>query len=167
MQASTTEYDQGTPSTTRAAFRSYDDASQSVGDYVSLLQTSPRYAGALGAGADVHAFANGLQRGGYATDATALPLRSGHEDKFPQSKADPPGLRAHGLHHIRKVNTRDSAPTRAVATPLHAGGCFESAFPSESPSRTDMLRRKTTLKKESVACSSSAFRRRLKINSNS
>jgi flagellar protein FlgJ len=68
VQASTTEYDQGTPSTTRAAFRSYGDASQSVGDYVSLLQTSPRYAGALGAGSDVHAFANGLQRGGYATD---------------------------------------------------------------------------------------------------
>ena len=68
VQANTTEYDQGTPSTTRAAFRSYGDASQSVGDYVSLLQTSPRYAGALGAGSDVHAFANGLQRGGYATD---------------------------------------------------------------------------------------------------
>ncbi len=68
VQASTTEYDQGTPGTTRAAFRSYGDAAQSVGDYVSLLQTSPRYAGALGAGADVHAFANGLQRGGYATD---------------------------------------------------------------------------------------------------
>jgi flagellar protein FlgJ len=68
VQASTTEYDQGTPGTTRAAFRSYGDAAQSVGDYVSLLQTSPRYAGALGAGSDVHAFANGLQRGGYATD---------------------------------------------------------------------------------------------------
>ena len=68
VQANTTEYDQGKPSTTRAAFRSYGDAAQSVGDYVSLLQTSPRYAGALGAGSDVHAFANGLQRGGYATD---------------------------------------------------------------------------------------------------
>jgi peptidoglycan hydrolase FlgJ len=68
VQATTTEYDQGTPNTTRAAFRSYGDASQSVGDYVSLLQTSPRYAGALGAGSDVHAFASGLQRGGYATD---------------------------------------------------------------------------------------------------
>jgi peptidoglycan hydrolase FlgJ len=68
VQASTTEYDQGTPGTTRAAFRSYGDAAQSVGDYVSLLQTSPRYAGALGTGSDVHAFANGLQRGGYATD---------------------------------------------------------------------------------------------------
>jgi len=68
VQASTTEYDQGTPGTTRAAFRSYGDTAQSVGDYVSLLQTSPRYAGALGTGSDVHAFANGLQRGGYATD---------------------------------------------------------------------------------------------------
>jgi flagellar protein FlgJ len=68
VQASTTEYDQGTPGTTRAAFRSYGDAAQSVGDYVSLLQTTPRYAGALGTGSDVHAFANGLQRGGYATD---------------------------------------------------------------------------------------------------
>jgi flagellar protein FlgJ len=68
VQASTTEYDQGTPGTTRAAFRSYGDAAQSVGDYVSLLQTSPRYAGALGTGSDVHAFASGLQRGGYATD---------------------------------------------------------------------------------------------------
>src|ERR1700691_3423157 len=68
VQATTTEYDQGTPSSTPAAFRSYDDTAQSVGDYVSLLQTSPRYAGALGTGSDVHAFANGLQRGGYATD---------------------------------------------------------------------------------------------------
>jgi flagellar protein FlgJ len=68
VQANTTEYDQGTPATTRAAFRSYGDAAHSVGDYVSLLQTSPRYAGALGTGSDVHAFANGLQRGGYATD---------------------------------------------------------------------------------------------------
>src|ERR1700691_5105811 len=68
VQATTTEYDQGIPSSTPAAFRSYDDTAQSVGDYVSLLQTSPRYAGALGTGSDVHAFANGLQRGGYATD---------------------------------------------------------------------------------------------------
>jgi flagellar protein FlgJ len=68
VQATTTEYDRGTPSTTQAAFRSYGDAAQSVGDYVSLLRTSPRYASALGAGSDVQAFATGLQRGGYATD---------------------------------------------------------------------------------------------------
>jgi peptidoglycan hydrolase FlgJ len=33
-----------------------------------LLQNSPRYAGALGTGADAQAFGSGLQRGGYATD---------------------------------------------------------------------------------------------------
>jgi len=68
VQASTTEYVQGAPTRTQAAFRSYGSAAQSVGDYVSLLQTSPRYASALGAGTDVQAFASGLQRGGYATD---------------------------------------------------------------------------------------------------
>jgi peptidoglycan hydrolase FlgJ len=68
VEATTTEYDQGTPVSTRAAFRSYGDAAQSVGDYVSLLRGSPRYAGALGAGSDVQAFGAGLQRGGYATD---------------------------------------------------------------------------------------------------
>ncbi len=68
VAATTTEYQQGAPVSTQAAFRSYDSPAQSVGDYVSLLRTSPRYASALGAGSDVQAFASGLQRGGYATD---------------------------------------------------------------------------------------------------
>jgi len=68
VQATTTEFDQGTPASTSAAFRSYGSAAQSVGDYVSLLRGSPRYAGALGTGSDVQAFGTGLQRGGYATD---------------------------------------------------------------------------------------------------
>jgi flagellar protein FlgJ len=68
VQAPTTEYDQGTPVSTQAAFRSYGGAAQSVEDYVSLLRNSPRYAAALGAGSNVQAFGSGLQRGGYATD---------------------------------------------------------------------------------------------------
>jgi flagellar protein FlgJ len=68
VQATTTEFDQGAPGSTQAAFRSYGSAAQSVGDYVSLLRGSARYAGALGAGSDVQAFGSGLQRGGYATD---------------------------------------------------------------------------------------------------
>jgi len=68
VQANTTEYAQGAAARTQAAFRSYGSAAQSVGDYVSLLSTSPRYASALGTGADVQAFASGLTRGGYATD---------------------------------------------------------------------------------------------------
>jgi flagellar protein FlgJ len=68
VAATTTEFDQGTPVSTQAAFRSYGGAAQSVEDYVSLLRNSPRYAGALGAGSNVQAFGSGLQRGGYATD---------------------------------------------------------------------------------------------------
>jgi len=33
-----------------------------------LLQSNPRYAGALGTGTDTQAFGAALQRGGYATD---------------------------------------------------------------------------------------------------
>jgi flagellar protein FlgJ len=51
-----------------APFRSYADATQSFQDYVSLLRNNPRYAAALNTGGDAHAFATGLQRGGYATD---------------------------------------------------------------------------------------------------
>jgi flagellar protein FlgJ len=68
VQSTTTEYSQGAPARRQAAFRSYSNAAQSVGDYVSLLSSSQRYAGALGTGANVQAFASGLQRGGYATD---------------------------------------------------------------------------------------------------
>jgi flagellar protein FlgJ len=39
-----------------------------VQDYVRLIRDNPRYADALNTGGDVQAFANALQRGGYATD---------------------------------------------------------------------------------------------------
>jgi flagellar protein FlgJ len=51
-----------------AGFRAYASPEQSMRDYVGLLKGSPRYAGALGTGSDVGAFARGLARGGYATD---------------------------------------------------------------------------------------------------
>jgi flagellar protein FlgJ len=69
VQAPTTEVAAaGTPIGLTAPFRSYADATQSFQDYVSLLRSNPRYAGALNTGSDAHAFAAGLQRGGYATD---------------------------------------------------------------------------------------------------
>jgi flagellar protein FlgJ len=58
----------GTSTSVVAPFRSYADATQSFQDYVSILRNNPRYAAALNTGADAHAFATGLQRGGYATD---------------------------------------------------------------------------------------------------
>ncbi|WP_374249574.1 flagellar assembly peptidoglycan hydrolase FlgJ [Thermomonas sp.] len=67
VSSATHEYVDGTRVTTRAAFRSYDNAADSFADYTRVLQ-NPRYAEARGSGGDVHHFARALQRAGYATD---------------------------------------------------------------------------------------------------
>jgi flagellar protein FlgJ len=68
VNALTTEVSQGQASVLPQAFRAYDSMQQGVSDYVALLQNSSRYRGALNTGSDITAFANGLARGGYATD---------------------------------------------------------------------------------------------------
>jgi peptidoglycan hydrolase FlgJ len=68
VKALTAEVSQGSTSVLPQAFRSYDSLQQGVSDYVALLQNNGRYRGALNTGSDVTAFANGLARGGYATD---------------------------------------------------------------------------------------------------
>lgn len=68
VSASTREYQNGTAINITTQFRAYDSREQSFQDYVSMLRDSPRYAGALNTGSNVHAFASALQRGGYATD---------------------------------------------------------------------------------------------------
>lgn len=64
----TREFQNGVASNTTAQFKAYATPTQSFQDYVALLRNNPRYAAALNTGSDVHAFAAGLQRGGYATD---------------------------------------------------------------------------------------------------
>jgi len=68
VSARTTEYGGGTAANVPQSFRAYSSLQQGVNDYVTLLQRSPGYQGALGSGDDTHAFASALQRGGYATD---------------------------------------------------------------------------------------------------
>jgi len=68
VQANTEEFSGETASRVDANFRAYGSARESVEDYVRLIRDNPRYAGALNTGSDVQAFANALQRGGYATD---------------------------------------------------------------------------------------------------
>jgi peptidoglycan hydrolase FlgJ len=68
VTSSTTEFNAGVAGRENARFRAYESAEGSVKDYVSLLRDNPRYAAALNTGTDVRAFANALQRGGYATD---------------------------------------------------------------------------------------------------
>lgn len=66
--ATTTEYVNGAPLKTRERFRAYPDAASAFQDYARVLLENPRYRGALNTGNDAQAFAEGLARGGYATD---------------------------------------------------------------------------------------------------
>lgn len=64
----TTEYEQGEASQRREAFRSYAGPREAFQDFTRLMQSSPRYQGALQTGADALAYGRALQKGGYATD---------------------------------------------------------------------------------------------------
>ena len=64
--AATTEYRQGKAVRANQGFRSYDDYGQAFDDYARLLGS--RYAPAVNAGKDAHAFTQALAAGGYATD---------------------------------------------------------------------------------------------------
>jgi peptidoglycan hydrolase FlgJ len=67
-ESATTEYVGGAAVKTKERFRSYPDGASAFRDYARMLLDNPRYKGAIGAGNDAHAFAQGLARGGYATD---------------------------------------------------------------------------------------------------
>ena len=64
----TTEFVDGVARDEQARFRAYGSVAENVTDYVRVLRDNPRYADALGTGGNVRAFADALQRGGYATD---------------------------------------------------------------------------------------------------
>lgn len=64
----TTEVIDGQARKVVAKFRAYDSYEASFLDYAKLMTNSPRYAPVLAAGDSASAFAQGLQRAGYATD---------------------------------------------------------------------------------------------------
>ncbi|MBU0602990.1 MAG: flagellar assembly peptidoglycan hydrolase FlgJ [Gammaproteobacteria bacterium] len=68
VNARTSEHVDGEDVSIDAAFRCYPDTASAFRDYTRLLVDNPRYAGALNAGGNARAFADGLARGGYATD---------------------------------------------------------------------------------------------------
>jgi len=67
-QAATTEYEQGEAKQRTEGFRAYPDAASSFRDFTALMMSNPRYQGVLHSGDNAAAYAQGLQRGGYATD---------------------------------------------------------------------------------------------------
>ncbi|NHZ38408.1 flagellar assembly peptidoglycan hydrolase FlgJ [Massilia rubra] len=64
----TTEFEHGTAVKKTERFRSYPDQAAAFRDYAQMLLDNPRYAAAIGTGSDAGAFAQGLAKGGYATD---------------------------------------------------------------------------------------------------
>jgi flagellar protein FlgJ len=68
VTSATREFQRGDMVSAHSAFRAYPDSQAALQDYVATLKGNPRYSAALGAGADVAAFASALQKGGYATD---------------------------------------------------------------------------------------------------
>ena len=66
----TTEYAAGSGTALKKTerFRSYPDQASAFRDYAQVLLDNPRYRAALNTGANAGAFAQGLARGGYATD---------------------------------------------------------------------------------------------------
>jgi flagellar protein FlgJ len=67
-ESATTEYVGGAALKTKERFRAYPDAASAFRDYAQMLLDNPRYKAAIGAGSDAHTFAQGLAKGGYATD---------------------------------------------------------------------------------------------------
>lgn len=68
VDARTTEYIDGSAQKVTERFRSFPDHASAFRDFVHLLRDNPRYQTALNTGSDARAYAQGLMRGGYATD---------------------------------------------------------------------------------------------------
>ena len=91
---STTEYVNGIAQRQVERFRAYDSIDDSFADHARLLTRSARYADAVGTGNDTAAFAQALQRGGYATDpayARKLTAVADAIDRLMASRADGAG----------------------------------------------------------------------------
>jgi flagellar protein FlgJ len=67
-ETTTTEVVNGVAHKVVARFRAYASHAESFADYARLMQDNPRYQAVLREGKDASAFAQGLQRAGYATD---------------------------------------------------------------------------------------------------
>ncbi len=67
-EVTTTEYVNGAPQKISAKFRAYGSYEESFKDYARLISQSPRYAQARQQTGSAYAYADGLQKAGYATD---------------------------------------------------------------------------------------------------
>jgi flagellar protein FlgJ len=68
MEHWTLEHENGVTAPQRESFRAYASTAESFGDYVQLISTARRYAGALEHGGNPEAYAREVTEAGYATD---------------------------------------------------------------------------------------------------
>lgn len=68
VSITTTEFREGLPMKEQASFRAYPDYEASFRDYVSFLESNPRYREVLAVADQPELFAERLQQAGYATD---------------------------------------------------------------------------------------------------
>ncbi len=68
IEVSSLEYRHGVMQQEKAQFRAYDSASQAFEDYADFIFSNPRYQQALEVAYDAEAYAQELQKAGYATD---------------------------------------------------------------------------------------------------
>jgi|TARA_B100001105_G_scaffold245228_1_gene227681 flagellar protein FlgJ len=68
VSITTTEYREGLPMKEQASFRAYRDYESSFRDYISFLESNPRYREVLSVADKPEVFAEKLQEAGYATD---------------------------------------------------------------------------------------------------
>jgi flagellar protein FlgJ len=64
----TTEFEGDVALKKQERFRAYADKGEAFRDFTQLLRNNPRFQAALNSGNDARAYAQGLARGGYATD---------------------------------------------------------------------------------------------------
>lgn len=99
----TQEFVNGRMQSESARFRTYDSLADSFADYVSFLQSNPRYQSALKVAGNGAAFAQALQRSGYATDPayakklTAIAQGPRLNQAIASLQAETPALGAAGL----------------------------------------------------------------------
>ncbi len=128
-EVTTTEYIDGEPRRMVQRFRAYDSFEESFRDYAALVTQNPRYQDAVAAaqGTDaqsVRGFAQGLQRGGYATDP-AYADKLGRSIQValsalqPANRGDAPSTQALG---------RAAPPVAAARTPNAAAQALQLAL---------------------------------------
>ena len=108
VTSGTQEYRNGTASAVQAQFRAYGSCSQCFRDYTALLRNDPRYAGALGTGNDVGAFASALQQAGYATDPNYARKLTAVADTLSRTLTAEAGAGALKLAAVRPMTTGTS-----------------------------------------------------------